>query len=150
MKYFKVIVVGVLLFLGVMFHVHSLDGNTLSKGIYYDNIDCTENVTFNGVDGTNLDYSAELTKPGDYYELYFDVVNSTHHDVEIADYIYNKDDDYIEYKLTYDNDNKIANGDIIKSGETKRLKYRVYYKDYIMDNNYTFDSSFYIYYEQVI
>ena len=80
----------------------------------------------------------------------FDVVNSTSYDVEIADHIYNKDDDYIEYRLTYDNGKTINNGDVIKSGETRRIKYRVYYKDYILDNNYSFDSSFYIYYEQVI
>lgn len=152
MKYMKVALVGLLVFLGVMFSVFSLDekGFKSSRGIYYDNIDYTDNVTFNSVDGTSIDYSAQLTKPGDYYEVMFDVVNSTSYDVEIADHIYNKDDDYIEYRLTYDNGKTINNGDVIKSGETRRIKYRVYYKDYILDNNYSFDSSFYIYYEQVI
>ena len=68
MKYMKVALVGLLVFLGVMFSVFSLDekGFKSSRGIYYDNIDYTDNVTFNSVDGTSIDYSAQLTKPGDY------------------------------------------------------------------------------------
>ena len=152
MKYFKNVVL--ILFLTVGFSceylVYKDSGLNTSKGIYYDNIAYTDNVTFNNVDGTNLDYSASLTTLGEYYEVYFDVVNSTKYDIEIADYVYNKDDQYIECNLTYDDDTKIKNGDIIKSGEVKRIKYKAYYKNVIEEDNYTFDSSFNIFYEQVV
>ena len=150
MKYLKMMLVGIAFVIGFGYKTLNADQNGLSKGIYYDNIKYTDNVNFNKVDGTNIDYSAELSNPGDYFEIYFDVVNSTNYDVEISDYIYNKDDDYIEYKLTYDNDKDINNGDIIKKGESRRLKYKVYYKNPIVEDEYNLDTSFSIYYEQAI
>jgi len=151
MKYLKILLVILLVVIGIGYRSFAADARTdLKKGIYYDNIDYSDNVTFNNVDGTNLDYSAELNIPGDYYELTFDIMNSTGYDVEITDYIYNQDDDYIGYELTYDNGEKVKNGDIIKKGKSKRLKYKVLYKEYIKETNYTFDTSFSILYEQVI
>jgi len=151
MKYLKILLVILLIVIGIGYHTFVADARTdLKKGIYYDNIAYSDNVTFNSVDGTNLDYSAELNIPGDYYELAFDIMNSTAYDVEITDYIYNQDDDYIKYELTYDNGDKVQNGDIIKKGKSKRLKYKVLYKEYITEKNYTFDTSFSILYEQVI
>ena len=150
MKYLEVIVVGILFVGGILFHNFTGDTNALNKGIYYDNVNYTDNVTFNRVDGLNIDYEAELNVPGDFYELNFDVVNSTKYDVEIADYIYNESDKYITYELCYADGKKIKNGDIIKAGETKKLKYKVSYVNPIEDNNYTFDTSFTIQYEQAI
>ena len=150
MKYIDVIVVGILFIGGIIFNNITSSGNTLNKGIYYDNVKYTDNVTFNSVDGVNIDYSAELSNPGDYYELYFDVVNSTSYDMEIADYFYNDSDEYLEYELCYEDGTKINNGDIIKAGESKRLKYRVLYKSIILTDDYTFDSSFSIQYEQAL
>ena len=151
MKYAKVLLVGLLAIIGLGYHNFTANASgDLKKGIYYDKVDYTDNVAFNNVDGTSIDYSAELAKPGDYYELYFDVVNSTNYNVEITDCIYNEDDDYLDYELTYENGEKINIGDIIKKGESIRVKYKVLYKEYIMENEYTFDTSFSILYEQVI
>lgn len=150
MKYLDMAIIGVLFIGGLAFRSLSTEGNALNKGVYYDNVEYTDNVTFNSVDGTNIDYSAKLDKLGDYYELKFDVVNSTRYDIEIADYIYNKDDQYIKYELCYEDGNKINNGDIIKAGESKGLKFKVSYVNPVLENNYIFDTSFSIQYEQAI
>ena len=151
MKYLKGALIVLLVIIGVGYKNFNANASgDLKKGIYYDNIDYTENVEFNKVDGVNLDYSAELIKPGDYYELYFDVVNSTGYNVEITDCVYNEDDEYIDYDLVYENGEKINNGDIIKKGESVRVKYTVLYKEYIDKTDYTFDTSFSILYEQTI
>lgn len=151
MKYVKVMLIGLLTIIGLGYHTFTANASgDLKKGIYYNNIDYTENVQFNSVDGVNIDYSAELVTPGDYYELYFDVVNSTNYNVAITDCIYNEDDTYIGYELTYENGDQINIGDVIKKGETVRVKYRVLYKDYITVDNYVLDTSFSILYEQVI
>lgn len=151
MKYLKVMLVGLLAIIGIGYYKFNANASgDLKKGIYYDNIDYTDNVAFNNVDGVNLDYSAQLSKPGDYYELYFDVVNSTSYNIEITDCIYNDDDEYIDYDLVYENGEKINIGDVIKKGQSVRVKYKVLYKDYIMEDNYTFDTSFSILYEQTV
>ena len=121
MKYLKGALIVLLAIIGVGYKNFNANASgDLKKGIYYDNIDYTDNVAFNKVDGVNLDYSAELVKPGDYYELYFDVVNSTGYNVEITDC------------------------------ESVRVKYTVLYKEYIDKQDYTFDTSFSILYEQTI
>ncbi len=151
MKYIKAILVTILIIAGLCYKNFNANASgDLKKGIYYDNINYTDNVVFNKVDGANIDYSAELVKPGDYYELYFDVVNSTGYNVEITDCVYNNDDEYIDYDLVYENGNKINTGDIIKKGESIRVKYTVLYKEYIDKDDYTFDTSFSILYEQAI
>ena len=151
MKYIKVMLVGLLAIIGIgYYNINANASGDLKKGIYYDDVEYTDNVAFNNVDGTNIDYSAELVKPGDYYELYFDVVNSTRYNVEITDFIINEDDDYITYELTYDNGEEINVGDVIKKGESIRVKYKVLYKEYIAEPDYTFDTSFSILYEQTI
>lgn len=150
MKYLKVLLVGIAFVIGFGYKTLNADGKSFNKGIYYDNIKYSDNVVFNKVDGTNIDYSANLSSPGDYFEIYFDVVNSTNYNVEISDYVYNEDDDYIDYELTYADGKSINNGDIIKKGESKRLMYKVYYKNPIVEDEYNIDTSFYIYYEQAI
>lgn len=151
MKYLKTTLIVLLAIIGVGYKNFNANASgDLKKGIYYDNIDYTDNVAFNNVDGVKLDYSAELVKPGDYYELYFDVVNSTGYNVEITDCVYNEDDEYIDYDLVYENGEKINTGDIIKKGESVRVKYTVLYKEYIDKQDYTFDTSFSILYEQTI
>ena len=151
MKYAKMMLVGLLAIIGLGYHnINTSASSSLKKGIYYDKIDYTDNVVFNSVDGVNIDYSASLNQPGDYYELYFDVVNSTSYNVAISECIYNDDDNYIDYELTYEDGKSIKVGDIIGKGESIRIKYRVLYKEYIMEPNYTFDTSFSILYEQVM
>ena len=148
MKFAKVLLI--VLLVTITFGYHSLNANASDSGIYYDNIEYTDNVIFNGVDGVSIDYTANLVKPGDYYELYFDIVNPTNHNIAITDYICNSDDDYIDYELTYDNGKQIGIGDYIKKGESIRVKYKVLYKNYILEDTYVLDTSFSILYGQVI
>ena len=151
MKYIKAMLIGLLAIITFGYHnLNTSASDNLNNGIYYDNIEYTDNVLFNSVDGVIIDYSANLNKPGDYYELYFDVVNSTSYDVEITDCIYQEDDDYIAYELTYDDGSHINIGDVINKGEKVRIKYKVLYKSYVNVDNYTFDTSFSILYGQVI
>lgn len=124
--------------------------NSSKKEIYYDNFDYTENVIFYGSDGLDIQYSGELSIPGDYYELTFDVINESNVDVEIADCFYQETDDFIAYNLLYANGEKISIGDTLKKGESKRLKYKVVYKKSIESDEYEFDSSFRIHFEQII
>lgn len=151
MKKLKIVLIGLLAVIGINYRNFTANASgDLKKGIYYDNVNYSDNVVFNNVDGADLDYSAELRVPGDYYELYFDVVNSTNYDVEITECVYNQDDEYIDYELVYENGDNINIGDIIKKGESIRVKYKVSYKEYISEDDYKFDTSFSILYEQVI
>lgn len=118
--------------------------------IYYDHFQYTDNVSFYGVDGLNIQYEGDLAYLGDSYELSFDVINSSQSDVEIMDLIYNEENPYLEYSFTYENGNSLQVGDLLKGGETKHLKYRVLWKNPIETDQYELDSSFYINYEQVI
>lgn len=149
MKYLDVVVVSLLLVFG-LFYFNEINNDTSNKGIYYDNLSYTDNVKVNSVDGLNIDYSAELNNVGDSYELKFDVINSTSVDMIIKDCIFNHDDPYVDYVLTYSDGETINNGDIIKKGESRSLVYRVLYKNNIKNNEYAFDSGFNIQYEQVL
>ena len=152
MKDIKVMLVGLLALIGVGYRSFAAETDTnLKGGIYYDNIEYTDNVVFNGVDGVNLDYNASFTTPGEYYELYFDIVNSTKYDIEISEYLCNDDDRHIDYELVYEDGSMINTGDIIEKGQSKRIKYRVLYKEAIkQEEDYKFDTSFSILYEQVM
>ena len=151
-KYIEGIIIGIFIFLGIGYNTFSISNNNtnISKGIYYDSFKYSDNVVINKVDGTNLDFTGELKNPGDFYELSFDVVNSTTVDVKVSDFNCKNNDSYIEYLLTYSDGSNIKNGDIIEKGEKRRIYYKVLYKNPIIEDNYTFDSSFNINYEQVI
>ena len=148
-KYMNVIVVGALLLFGVLFDSFSVENQKSLKGIYYDHVTYSDNVHFQGVDGLSLNYTADLSYLGDSYEITFDVINDTSVDIEISDYMIH-DDPYIDYQLSYHDGKEIHLGDIIKKGESKTLKYIVYYKNPILEDSYQFDSSFQISYEQLV
>ena len=119
------------------------------RGVYYDNFTYTDNVTFKGTKGLSLDYNANLVRVGDYYEIVFDVINDSNVDVEVLSCIYNEDDAYLDYELTYVNGEAIKTGDIIKKGQSKKIKYYVKYKKQV-EEKYHFDTSFSINYGQVL
>ena len=145
-KYIEVIVIGVLLAFGIFLDGFNAKAES-DKGIYYDNVNYSDNVKLNNVDGMNIDYSAELLVPGDFYELTFDVVNESLYDVSFADINLNKDDKYIHYELTYNDGSTINIGDVVKKGEKKQLKYKVLYKKLVLED-YEFDTAFYLNFEQ--
>lgn len=144
-------IIGIILFvfcLGSIFTPKEI--HTVDSKIYYDNVRYTDNVTFYGVDGLNLQYSGNLTSPGEFYELTFDVVNSSNTDVEIVACDYHKEDAYVDYELFYEDGTKVLVGDVLKKGEIKSLTYRVLYKNVILLDSYQFDASFHIGYEQIL
>ena len=146
MKYLEIVLAGIGLAYFALFGNLS---NHSTHNIYYDNIQYTDNVEFLGTEGLDIHYIGELSYPGDYYELTFDVVNDSPYDVEVVKCFYQESDSYIEYQLSYDDGSDILLGDVLKKGEKRHLKYRVLYKDYIESDSYEFDASFNIRYEQV-
>ena len=148
-KYIRFLIVGVLLSLGVLFNF-DLGDNSSKKGLYYDHVEYSDNVLFNNLNGLDLNYSAELTNPGDSYYIDFDVINDTSVDMKILELNYPKNDNYISYKLTYRDGTPINSGDVIKRGKSVGLTYVVSYNNKIDQDEYLFDSSFNIQYEQVI
>ena len=149
-KNIESIIITLLLLFGCGYHAFNMDEKESYKGIYYDNLNYTDNVTINSLKGIELDYDASLNKVGDYFEIKFDVVNDSGVDVEISDLLVHENDEYINYDLTYSNGQKINNGDILKKGSKKKLKYKVSYLNNINQTGYTFDSEFSINYSQVI
>ena len=150
MKYIDVMAITILFMVGVFSSGFSVDSKQSKKGIYYHNIESTENVTIHNVDGLSIDYSAELQVPGDYYELTFDVVNDSSVDMKVEDCFFHEDDDYIQYEFSYADGKSIKVGDVLKKGEKKELRYKVLYKNLIESDGYEFDSSFGLNYEQVL
>ena len=150
MKYLNSLILVIPLLFGIInTDLSEIKNMNKHKGLYYDNFSYTDNVEFNGAEGLDIDYNASLNQVGDYYEIIFDVINDSSVDVEITGCTFNKDDNYIDYELSYENGNKIKNGDILKKGQSKKIKYRVLYKNMI-EGTYQFDSSFSIGYEQVL
>lgn len=147
-KYIRVIIVGLLFLFGI--NTLKLDNTFDSHRIYYDNVHYSDNVDFYGVEGTYLNYSGSLSYVGDYYELYFDVVNDTGVDVVICDYFLQEDNPYIHYELTYEDGNSIHNGDLLKKNESKTIHYKVLYQKPIEDDQYELDTNFSINFEQNI
>lgn len=148
-KYIRFLVIVTFLFLGTLFDFH-LDDNSSNKGLYYDHVEYSDNVFFNKIDGLDLNYSAELTNPGDFYYIDFDIINDSNVDMKILELNCPKNDKYISYKLTYRNGSPISSGDIITKGKSVGLTYVVSYNNKIDQDEYLFDSSFNIQYEQVI
>lgn len=82
---------------------------------------------------TEINYSVNLEKPGDFYEFTVDVVNNgTLNAVIDTDGVENttlttEQDVYANYTLTYDDGTEIAAGDTLAAGETKKIKVRIEY-----------------------
>lgn len=148
MKYIKSILIIVMIFMGII-SINTKEIN-IKKGVYYDNFNYTNNVTLKEVSGTTIDYSANLKNVGEYYEISFDIINDSNVVMIISDYTIPEEDKFIDYNISYTNGTKIKQGDIIKPGELKKVKYKVLYKNQIDEDHYQFDPSFEINYEQNI
>ena len=86
---------------------------------------------------TEINYSVNLEKPGDFYEFTIDVVNAgTLNAVIAADGVANTEltetqDIYANYTVTYADGTEIAAGDTLYAGETKTIKVRIEYDNTI-------------------
>lgn len=149
MKYLRGLLIIPLIFGALKVNLAEINTSN-RKGIYYDNFKYTDNVNFNSSKGLSIDYTANLQQVGDYYEITFDVVNDSSVDVEITNCSYHDNDAYINYELTYIDGKEIHEGDILKKGEKRQIKYRVLYKNQIEVENYQFDTSFSLDYEQIL
>ena len=126
MKYFDMIVVVALFLVGVLSSGFSVENPSHeNKGIYYDHFKTSDNVSLQDVDGLHIHYDAELTNPGDYYELYFDVVNSSGVDVKVEDFSVPQDSRYITYDFSYQDGHGIQIGDLLKilGNDTRSASY---------------------------
>ena len=83
-------------------------------------------------DKDTVNFSISLTRPGDYYEFYIDVVNAGTMDATLdstmkttltGNYLTN-----LNYDVTYFSDRTITNGDLLRAGQKERIKIRVEYK----------------------
>ena len=146
-KYIKIGFAGILMFFGLIMSLGSSKAYS-EQGIYYDNVVYTDNVEFYGVDGLNLQYSAQMEKVGDSYELLFDVINDSSVDVEIVSLDLHQEDPYIQYNLSYEDGTAIQEGDTFLKGESRRVRYYVLYEHPVLEDEYQVDSSFQIHFEQ--
>ena len=90
-----------------------------------------DNPTIN-TDKDTVNFSISLTRPGDYYEFYVDVVNAGTMDATLdstvkstltGNYLTN-----LDYNVTYYSDRTITKGDLLRAGCKERIKVRVEYK----------------------
>ena len=149
MKNIRIIFIGLLLFVGIVFSL-GFSYSYSNRGVHYENVRYSDNVTFYGVDDVNFHYSADLSKVGDSYELIFDVVNDNDVDMVISECSYHEDDPYLTYQLTYLDGKIVKEGDVLEKNDTKTLKYIVTYQSPLLDGEYELDSSFHIHYDQKI
>lgn len=149
-KYIRVALLSVLFGLGVVIHSFSVDAHSHYNGVYYSNFMCSDNVVLTDVDGLDIQFQGSLSNLGDSYSMMFDVTNDSSVDVIVQNYSYNDDDPFVFVQLSYADGSRIQQGDILKRGETKRLKYSVSYQKQVPSESYSFDSSFKIYYEQYL
>lgn len=86
---------------------------------------------------TEINYSVNLEKPGDFYEFTVDVVNNGSLNAVIdTDGVENTtltttQDVYANYIVTYDDGTEIAPGDKLAAGESKKIKVRIEYDNTI-------------------
>lgn len=79
---------------------------------------------------TEIEYSIKLNVPGSYYEFETDIKNGGTIDAQLATEptisgITEEQDVYTNYVVTYSDDTPIRIGDIIKAGESRKLKVRI-------------------------
>ncbi|MDO4996287.1 MAG: glycine rich domain-containing protein [Bacilli bacterium] len=144
-RQYKLIIVVLILFLSVGFAY--LTANLDITGtiafrentwdVHLDNIVVEEDSTDAPIPTINnskdtVTFTVSLTRPGDYYEFYVDVVNAGTMDATLdstmkttltGNYLTN-----LNYDVTYFSDRTITNGDLLRAGQKERIKIRVEYK----------------------
>ena len=77
----------------------------------------------------NVSLQVELAKENEFYEFTLDVANKGTLDAKVSDINLDvkNDQNILNYSLTYLDDKHIEKEDLLKSGETKTIKVRIYY-----------------------
>ncbi len=145
-KYFYVLILFLNLFLGVGYSILNsnlrLEGRVIATGnnwnIIFENItyntdNFTQNKVVNITNGTSLNFSLNLINPGDKYEFTFDIKNKGTLDALIKslniDQLTEEQKVYLEYKVTYLDGSEIEVNDLLKKGESKKVKVTLRYKN---------------------
>ncbi len=95
------------------------------------------------VDNKYISFNIILNAPGDYYAFTADIKNNSNIDVKVDNVISNvlteEQDKYLGFSLTYDDGSKINKNDVIKVGETRKIKFVSLYKyvDEVNDHDVT-------------
>ena len=85
------------------------------------------------ISGNNLSFSANLTKPGEFYEFTVDVVNEGSIDAMIDSVVKTPEltsaqAKYIKYEISYENGESISAKQTLKKGTSTPIKVRVEYR----------------------
>ena len=85
------------------------------------------------ISGNNLSFTANLTKPGEYYEFTVDVVNDGTIDAMIDSVVKtpeltNVQAKYLKYEVSYQNNESISTKQTLKSGTSTPIKVRIEYR----------------------
>ena len=77
----------------------------------------------------NVSLQVELAKENEFYEFTLDIANKGTLDAKISNINLDvkNDQNILNYSLTYLDDKHIEKEDLLKSGETKTIKVRIYY-----------------------
>lgn len=105
-------------------------------------VEATTPASING-SASAITYTADLSRPGDFYEFTVDVKNSgtLPGKVAIANIsgITTEAEPIIDYSISYMNGAAITTNDILNEGATKTVKVRVFYKDGIDPDDFPDD-----------
>jgi len=112
---------------------------TNNWNIYFDNIiekNGSEFVTTHpetsGTNTTDISFTVNLPKPGDYYEFYVDIVNDSDIDAMVSlvtkNNLTSSQQQYAEFLITYFDDAEIQENNLLEKGITDKLKVLVRYK----------------------
>ena len=92
------------------------------------------------VDNKSINFNIVLDAPGDYYAFTVDIKNNSNIDVKVDNVASNvlteEQDKYLGFSLTYADGTKINKDDVIKIGESKKIKFISLYKYVDIINNH--------------
>ncbi len=114
---------------------HAIIGN-ISFDVHFENVEVKEGsmkakspATIVAPGNTQINFSLHLTTPGEYYEFETDVVNSGTLDAYLSSIellgLDEKTQKYLNVTYKYIGGGKLKINDLLKSGETERIKVRV-------------------------
>ena len=151
-RQYKLIIAVLILFLSIGFAYLTANLNINGTVTFRDNIwdvhlenievesgsTDVDTTTINNDEDT-VNFTVSLTRPGDYYEFYVDVVNdgtmdatldSTYKTTLTGDYLTN-----LNYAVTYYSNRELTEGDLLRAGCKERIKVRLEYEYDV--NSYT-------------
>lgn len=114
--------------------------------VHYENIQVTEgsvntdNIPTMDTEKSIINFHVVLSKPGDFYEFTIDVVNVGTIDAMLESVnktptLTEAQSKYINYKIEYENGEKIQKNQILKSMDSVRVKVRIEFKKDITEND---------------